>query len=301
MEKFKNIIKKVLILCFIFGLFLLIGISDSHGMIIKASKVAQDLPLDPAASLWDSAKPLEIPLASQVITKPRQYDASVKEIRVRAIHNGKEIAFLLEWKDQTKDASYEMVHTFSDGVALQFPSEKGGAKPHFAMGHEEAMVNIWIWKALHTEAHDQRVAYAVVDDFLAGLEAENPVSRKGIPVQNLQAGGFGTLTDLGPKAQHVFGEGKWESNTWRVVLKRSVQSRETYEAKFEEGGLVPIAIAVWDGSKEERGARKSVSTWHYLALETETPVSVYIFPIIAFFGTASLLTAIIQHLRRRRV
>ncbi|MDI6763447.1 MAG: ethylbenzene dehydrogenase-related protein [Thermodesulfobacteriota bacterium] len=300
MKKFKNITKKISNLCFIFGLFLLMGIPDSHGMVIKANKVAQDLPLDPEASLWDSATPLEIPLASQVVARPRHYEGSVKEIKVKALHNGKEIAFLLEWKDQTKDASYELVHAFSDGVAFQFPSERGGAKPHFAMGHEEAIVNIWSWKAVHTETHDQKVPYAVVDDFLAGLKAENPVSRKGVSIQNLQSGGFGTLTEMEQKAQPVSGAGQWASDRWKVVLKRSIQSHEKKEAKFVEGELTPLAVAVWDGSRGERGSRKTISTWHYVALEGEVSTLVYLYPFFAFLVTGGLMIGLVLFVRKRK-
>jgi len=300
MEKFENMMKKVFILCFAFGLFFLAGVSDSHGMVIKANKTAQDLPLDPEASIWNSAKPLVIPLASQSIIRPRHYEASVKEIRVRALHNGKEVAFLLEWKDHTKDASFELVHTFSDAVALQFPSEKGGTKPHFAMGDEEAIVNIWNWKAAYAEAADQRVIYAIVDDFLAGPKANNPVSRKGISVQNLQSGGYGALTEMEQKAMPVSGIGQWSSERWKVVLKRSIQSHEKYVAKFAEGELTPFAVAVWDGSRGERGGRKAISTWYYVALETETPIRLYIYPFLAWIGSSGLLLLLILRLRKKR-
>lgn len=300
MKKFNNIIKKVFIFCFAFGLFPLPGVSDSHAMVIKANKVLQELPLDPEASIWDSAKALEIPLASQVVIRPRHYEASVKEIKVRALHNGKEIAFLLEWKDPTKDASFEMVHTFSDGVALQFPSERGGAKPHFAMGDEEAAVNIWNWKAVYQETPNGRGTYAIVDDFLAGLKANNPVSKMGISVRNLHSEGYGTLTEMEQKNQPVSGIGQWKSDRWKVVLKRSIQSHEKRDVKFAEGKLTPLAIAVWDGSRGERGGRKAVSTWYYVALETDTPKRVYIYPLLALIGSSGLLILIIRHLRKRR-
>ncbi len=274
----------------------------SQEMVIVAKKVAADLPVEPDSFLWKMARTVEIPLASQVLVRPRTYDASVKEVKVKALHNGREIAFSLEWKDPTRDASPEVEHTFSDGVALQFPSERGGRKPHFAMGDEEGIVNIWNWKAILQEGIEKKRVYATVDDFLAGLQAGNPVSfPPKTPVQNLMASGFGSLTNLGEKGQTIFGRGKWEAGIWRVILKRSMKATEKYEAQFEEGALMPIAFAAWDGAKDERGARKAVSTWYYVALETETRATVYVYPLLTFLGTGALVIGLILFLRKRKM
>jgi len=268
--------------------------------VILARKTTQDIPADPDSPLWSSAKPVEIPLASQVMARPKNYQASVKAVTVRALHNGREIAFLLEWEDSTKDTKVT-VHTFSDAVALQFPSEKAGGKPHFGMGHEDGFVNIWDWKASLEEPATEGAVYAMVDDFLAGLEAGNILSLPAkTPVQNLVAGGFGTLSPLEMKAQYVSGRGRWERGTWKVAFKRAQKTGEKYEAQFEEGGLVPVAFAVWDGSKGERGARKAVSVWYHVALETEEKLTAYLYPLMALIAVFGGELGVILAIRRRR-
>ncbi|MBT9167186.1 MAG: Selenate reductase subunit gamma [Syntrophomonadaceae bacterium] len=301
-SKIKNQVYKVSVLFSVFCVLLLPGAAHSREMVIMAKKLTQELPLDPNAAEWATAKAVDVPFASQVITRPRTYEASVKEARVRALHNGKDIAFLLEWTDSTRDAVFEVVHTFSDAAALQFPSERTGTMPHFGMGHEEGIVNIWNWKAVFQfqDGADKKVVYAMVDDFLAGHKAGNPVSLHKTPVENLIAGGFGSLTAMEEKAQNVAGGGKWDAGTWKVLFKRSIKGAEKYEAQFEEGKLTPLAFAVWDGAKGERGARKAVSTWYYVGLEKETPATVYIYPILAFIGTAAVLGGLILYLIRKR-
>ncbi len=280
---------------------LLIGASvvSAQEMVIMAKKIIKELPLDPNAPEWAEADAVDAPLASQVVTRPRTYEASVKEVRVRALHNGKDIAFLLEWKDSTRDSAFEVVHTFSDAAALQFPSETK-TMPHFGMGHEEGIVNIWNWKAVFQDGADKKVVYAMVDDFLAGHEAGNPVSLHKTPIQNLIAGGFGTLTAMEEKAPNVAGGGKWDGGTWKVVFKRPIKGAEKYEAQFEEGKLTPVTFAVWDGAKGERGARKAFSTWYYVAIATETPIGVYIYPVSAFIITAGSLFGLFTIIRKRR-
>jgi hypothetical protein len=277
------------------------GVAHTQEIVIVAKKTAQDIPLDVEAGVWAEARAVDIPLGSQVMTRPRNYEASVKDVRVKALHNGKEIAFLLEWKDSTRDSAIEVVHTFSDAVALQFPSEIIGEMPHFGMGHEEDIVNIWDWKAVFQDGMEKRKVYAMVDEFLAGREAGNLMSLPlKTQVQNLIAEGFGSLTAMEEKDQNISGIGKWDGGVWKVVFKRSITGTGKYDARFEEGKLTPVAFAVWDGAKGERGARKAASTWYYVAIETEVPVTVYLYPIIAFIGTAGLLLGIIFYLRKRK-
>lgn len=299
-SNFKFQIYKICILCSVLCVLFFAGAANAQEMVIIAKKVNQELPLDTNAMVRALARTVDIPLASQVMARPRNYDASVKEVKVKALHNGKEIAFFLEWKDPTKDSAFEVVHTFSDAVALQFPVEKTGTKPHFGMGHEEGTVNIWNWKAVFQDGADKKKIYAMVDEFLAGREAGNPISIQKTPVQNLIAGGFGSLTAMEEKAQTVSGIGKWEAGVWKVVFKRSIKGTEKYEAQLEEGGLTPIAFAVWDGGKAERGARKAISTWYYVALETETPTTVYIYPVLAFVVTSGIVAGIVIAIRKRR-
>jgi DMSO reductase family type II enzyme heme b subunit len=224
--------------------------ADAQELVLVSKFLEGSIPLsDPHSSLWQTASLLEIPLASQVVTRVRtselpQGKSAVRRLIARSLHNGKEIAFLLEWDDPTRDVTIERVDAFRDAMALQFPVKppaKPGEIPVVTMGDEEKRVNIWQWRAEWQE------------------------QGRPSPVEDLVAEGFSTLT---PKPMpNVAGKGAWSDGRWRVVLSRAMTTQDGDDAQFSRGGSLPIAFAVWEGSNQERGSQKSVSTWHRLRIE----------------------------------
>lgn len=282
-------------------IMLLVSLAYSQGLVVMAKKVIGEIPSDPKDSMWAKAVAINVPLVPQVMAKPRIYESKIKELKVKALHNTKEIAFLVEWEDPTEDSTVD-IDKFSDAVALEFPSQTTREKPHFAMGDKENTVNIWFWKAAWQRQQEEGRLYAMVDDFAGGIEVGNPVSKaRPVPVENIIAQGFGSATDL-QKAdnQNVSGKGVRDGNKWIVLFKRPIASSEKFEALFKEGGVTPVAFAVWDGSEGHRGGRKAVSTWYYVGLETEERTTTYIYPVIALITTSAILAGIIFLLRKRR-
>src|SRR3990172_428673 len=51
--------------------------------------------IDPDAAYWKDAPPTKVVMLPQVITKPQNPDPAVKELVVRAAHNGQWFAFLI--------------------------------------------------------------------------------------------------------------------------------------------------------------------------------------------------------------
>ena len=282
--------------------FFFAGYVYSQGLVVMAKKVSGELPVDPGDSLWRTASGLAVPLAPQVMAKPRIYESEIKELNVKALHNSKEIAFLLEWEDLTEDSSID-IDKFSDAVALEFPAHSINGRPHFAMGDRDNLVNIWLWKASWQKTEEQRRLYAMVDDFAGGIEVDNPVSvKRRYPVENLIANGFGSATDLKKSPdQDIIAKGIRDGKRWLVVFKRSLSSQEKSEVSFKEGAVTPVAFAVWNGSEGHAGGRKVVSTWYYVGLETEERIGTYIYPVIAFIMSAAIMTGIIFIIRKKRL
>ena len=54
--------------------------------------------------------------------------------------------------------------------------------------------------------------------------------------------------------------------TWRVVVKRTLETGDANDTQFKVGMSVPIAFAVWDGNNIERNGMKALSTWFTLKL-----------------------------------
>lgn len=279
--------------------WLKVPLASSQGVTVVAAQVDGALPLnDVQAATWEEATAVSIPLSAQIVARPIFPQANVKAIDVRALFNGDQIAFLLEWEDDTLDDSTVRVQDFADAVALQFPLIDG--QPFFCMGQQGGDVNIWHWKADWQAAtvarQDVDTVYPdmYVDDYpfadqeagaaapvesyedvnyLPALAAGNLLAEPtyASPVEDLIAGSFGSLTAKPAGMQHVQGHGEYANGRWRVIFVRNRTTPEAIDAQFEAGQTYSIAFAAWDGANEERNGQKSTSQWVSLQLGGPPP------------------------------
>lgn len=281
--------------------FLKIPLASSQGVTIVAAQVSGALPLeDVQAAVWDEATAVSIPLSAQIVAKPMFAQANVKAVSARALYNDEQIAFLVEWEDETLDDTAVRVQDFSDAVAIQFPLVEG--QPFFCMGQQGGNVNIWHWKAdwqaamaapqdvdttypnmyvdVYPFADAEAGAAATVDsyeddNYVPALAAGNLFASPtyASPVEDLIAGSFGSLTSQPADMQNVQGYGEYADGKWRVVLKRDLVSPEGDDAHFTTGQVYSLAFAAWDGANEERNGQKSTSQWVSLQLGSAGAVS----------------------------
>ncbi len=256
---------------------------NSQGLTVASKFVKEAIPADPRAPVWDKVVGITIPLSSQIIANPRAFalpkgKSSVRQVAVKSINNGREIAFLLEWDDSSENAALDNTAAYRDAAAMEFPVKKAGEKetPYFGMGHGDKMVNIWQWKAdleggkeravpLGASYPGEGLKYSV--DWYQGRIYNLPPKgkeRKGT-VEDLNAEGFGTLTLQ--DSQDIMGKGLWSGGKWRVVFFRSITTKDKEDAVFKKGTTMPIAFAIWDGGNLEKDGQKSISTWHELKVE----------------------------------
>jgi DMSO reductase family type II enzyme heme b subunit len=225
--------------------------ASKSGIQIVVRYARQEIPLDPAANLWRTIPPVRIPLKPQDLTPPYG-GGSIKAVTIRAIHNGREVGFLLEWVDPTKDAAMDGLDSFRDAAALMFPLDpKNPPEPlmgHRYMGERSSLVNIWQFKA----------------DW-------NEQGRRS-PVEDLNAAGPGTLTIQ--DQQDVSGKGMHRRGRWQVIFLRSLKTDDEDDAQFWPGLKTWVNVAVWDGSHNDHAGQKSVSeVWHHLIFEA-VPVGI---------------------------
>ncbi|MBI2460433.1 MAG: c-type cytochrome, partial [Candidatus Rokubacteria bacterium] len=146
----------------------------SADIVLKASRVSGELPTDPADARWQTVPYLVVPLAGQVLARPRWEPHAVDAVTVRAFYDGRAIAFLLEWDDPVKDVEHRpgpdpelgeftyprlelnrpRTEKLRDAVRLQFPLTipTGPERPHFFLGSPRRPVVLWHWKADLDEA-----------------------------------------------------------------------------------------------------------------------------------------------------
>jgi mono/diheme cytochrome c family protein len=269
---------------------------------LVAKKLSGPLPKGALDPVWNNIPKTTIPLM-----RLWQGEKGAEEVSVRALHNGKEIAFLLEWEDWQVNSSVFRSEDFTDSAAIMFslsPKKSLSKQPHFTMGEKGGPVNIWYWRLdrqmdlagfqdiekiypgmsvddyqlesvrypKNTDAPGHLpVTSAPAHDpvFITGWGSGNLVSIPMRPsaVENLNAEGFGTLTAQPLGNQNVKGHGLYMAGQWKVVFTRELSSKGSFDVKLKVKGKYPIAFAVWDGSKGDRDGQKSVTTWNMLKLE----------------------------------
>lgn len=239
---------------------------SSEGMILRARLVEGELPIGPEDTAWAKVSPMTLPLSGQVITRPVWPEPSARALTVRSLHNGVEIAFLLEWLDNTKNDRLTP-GTFRDGVAIGLPL--GDAPSFFCMGQLDHYINIWHWKADWQSDIDRRAAKAS-EKARDGVRTFEVIPRRVSSVEDLIGGGFSTLTTK-EKQGRVQGQAAWKDGVWHVVMRRPLVSEEQEnEAKLIPGRVQTVSFAVWNGENKERNGQKAVAPWFQLIID---PVS----------------------------
>lgn len=242
-----------------------IPIVSSEGMFIRSHLITGDIPSAPEDPAWEKIPPMTLPLSGQVITRPSWPEPSARALVVRSVHNGTEIAFLLEWQDNTKNDRLSP-GTFRDGLAIGLPL--GDAPAFFCMGQLDHYINIWHWKADWQSDIDRRAARATEGKREGGeVRRFEVIPRRASSVEDLVGGGFSTLTTKQTQGR-IQGKATWKDGVWHVVMRRPLASTDPEnEARLEPGRLQTIAFAVWNGENKERNGQKAVAPWYQLSID----------------------------------
>lgn len=278
--------------------FFRIPLASSQGLTLVSAPVTGALPVsDPGSALWLEATAIEVPLSAQNVTRPMLPATRVKAVTARSLHNDSQLAILVEWADETHDDSMIRVQDFRDAVALQFPLAAG--QPFFCMGQQGGDVNIWHWKAdwqaditaradmnspypnMHVDQYPFTIAVdplavAAADyvdpNYLPALASGNLFASetRASPVEDVIAGGFGSLTAQSAEGQNVQGYGAWADGAWRVIFARDLTSIEAEDVTFAAGQVYSMSFAAWDGANGERNGQKSTSQWVGLQIGAQT-------------------------------
>jgi hypothetical protein len=243
---------------------------------------------DPKSGAWDDAQPALVALVAQQIAQPYLEQAAVQELDVRALHNGVDVALLLEWEDDVVD-DLDGIRRYHDAVAVQLPVVSGNTPPALTMGAPGTPVHILQWRAtwqrdidsggntgvdqiypevIHDVMPDDILPPEVAQLYWVGREAGNPLSQnvRSTPVEEVIAEGFGSSTHA--PNQSASGRGVNEDGHWKVVVSIPSARAGVGEA-LAPGTSWPVSFAVWLGSEENRGARKQIGDWQTLVLEAK--------------------------------
>jgi hypothetical protein len=210
----------------------------------------------------------------------------VAEVRVQAIADDQNVALRLQWSD-AKANDLNVPGGFGDACAIQLPETIEVDVPAPQMGEPGRPVEITYWSAAWQAVVDGRgdslkdiYPNATVDHYpfqAPSLQEGSPAQTameqryaparalgnhmagpRETPVQDLVAEGPGTLKP-GPPLGST-GVGRRTDEGWSVVIVRPLPAGLTAEQGTQ------IALAVWDGGREEVGAQKMRTVWIPLKL-----------------------------------
>lgn len=243
--------------------------SAQESVAVRASLVKDGLPVDdPMAAAWNTAPAAEFPMSPQVHWPVRITEVTAKSVKVKGLHDGTNVAILLEFSDPTEDPD--------DAAAIEFMV--GDTKAHFAHGQpmmqvQGGPVNIWYWKNKDGKAVD------------------------------MSAMGFGTLK--AQAHQDVKATGKYDNGTWKVVFSRALNTQNTVEdTQFKLGEFASIAFALWDGKKmetglpKEKGSEKAVSSWWYFRADPPPDYSPYLYALVAIGLAVGFELVLVRRLKK---
>lgn len=192
--------------------------------------------LNPAASQWRKVPKEEITLGGPALhNQPSRYArtvwagktiGTVRLVKVQVAHNGADIAFRLEWADETQNADHGDGTVFPDAAAILFPTK--GDAPLNTMGSAKAPVNAWYWRANFPEGE----------------------------AQNLLATGLGSTQQTSKSVTQA--RARWTRGRWQVVFTRPLTAGRD-GVRLSRKKSTKVAFAVWEGSSQERAGLKSVS------------------------------------------
>ena len=200
--------------------------------VIDAVRVPGALVADASAAPWARLPATRVLLAPQRTIRLNDRDANEaldvapapRALDVRAAWNDRDLAIVLEWRDQTEDrAPTTDTDVFGDAAAIELPLAFGQGQrlPYIGMGDADAPVMLYLQRAI----------------------ASGSLGRE------LVAAGFGSSTRSSLGGARMAMRYDVAAHTWRAVLVRPLAA----SGHDVRAGLVPVAFALWDGARKERG------------------------------------------------
>ncbi|MCP5042449.1 MAG: hypothetical protein GY944_15600 [bacterium] len=208
--------------------------------------VGIDVLLDVDHRVWQQQPKLKVPLlgtpvgmqptAAIQVAWINKKIGTTEQAAVSAVHNGREIAFHLEWSSPKESSQVVDNDRFPDAAAIALPVTPDA--PIITMGAPGKPVNAWYWRADEPDGGRQ-----------------------------LSAEGIGSSQTFDDKV--IRGRGSFAEGRWRVVLARPLRiESKTPAVQLTPGSETAFGVAVWDGANAERAGIKAFSgNWLPLALD----------------------------------
>jgi len=245
-------------------------------------------------ALWKDAEIEAVDLVAQPGAIPMPKETQTEKAELQALSDGKWIAVRVSWSD-TERSEDGPFGKFSDGVALQFPRTRTEEPPNIMMGEAGAPVHIVHWKTAFQRDAEKgmkrvgeiypnmaidmypmeykngaklpKFTQEQINTYSHGRAAGNPQSSpKTRGVDEIVAEGFGSSQVI--EKTEAYGRGEWKDGKWSVVIAKPIAQKSG--SVLDKKNKNFMALAIWQGGKNEVGSRKSVTlSWIELLWKKE--------------------------------
>ncbi len=275
--------------------------TDTNTYLIEAVRVGNfdfDDPNGPANNPehrdWRTAPATTVPLEYKVFASANAvapFDdwsqvrpGLVRNLYVKAIHDGGELLLRVTWQDKTFDENAHEVPRFFDALALMIPYPESDYPGCIPGPDNEPMIHM----GMRCDGRDETGLTA--DDSNAGVIRCCPVSihfwrPDKVEIENIVTNGPGTTLETAetdePGVFHAWQ--RWQDNRWMVIMGRVLDAPPPPELPADTalthvgaggnlvdlavGGTYPTVFANWDGSRDERNGSKFIGLWGALTIK----------------------------------
>jgi len=231
---------------------------------INAMKVPGNVgKIGPESKAWFSTAYIDVILYPQTTNitfddKESMLDEKAKRVRVKALHDGNNISFLIEWKDSTKNTPEGCCSKVSvDGFALQFPVVYNDVTklPYINMGNKDRAVVVHLRKAAEEdyEPNGFQVLDKYYDTFQKPVKGHEKTDYSRVFIME----GFRSMTESKNDNTSSAMDMVYKDGVWKGTLSRPLKS-EYLDLK---NAAFPVSFITWDGNSSSSDSVEYLSSW----------------------------------------
>lgn len=234
---------------FILGIF--INTIYLNAQIISAMQVPGDLSkVHLESKAWLSSDSFSVTL-NRYTQNPFDTKDTL-QVQLKALHNGKHVAFLVEWEDDAGDIYPKLS---SEGFVFQLPlkTDYENRLPYLYMGDPSQPVIAHIIKKKSEVVYTNIYTDTVFNDFLVYPNIKSEI-RETFTAKHYISKGFGSLEEISSDFLIEMSENK---NKKKTLFVRSLENSISQISS----GVFPISFFIWQNSNQPRVEKKYISPW----------------------------------------
>lgn len=248
----------------ILSIFMVCVVSANESLLV--TKVPGNvLGIKTTSKAWMSANFVSIKTYPMVSIKTNDlkanrlnFEGGSKNIQVKALYDGKNIAFLLKWRDSTKNIADRLsTDSFEDGFGIEMP-DKLDVMPYVDFGDRKNGVIYFMAKAgldLPLQSND-----SVLFGQNETKQTDNAIN---VTEEGYRFFGFRTFRRINLQNSDTTMDLRYKNGYWLGSISKQIVDKFS---NLNSGAFI-VSFSIYDGQKAQRGRLRNLSAWIVVKLE----------------------------------